>query len=35
MKLSFNGKRVPTQPKERRLGQSPKSKIDGWEAVVS
>jgi hypothetical protein len=27
-------KGVPTQPKERRLGQSPKSKIDGWEAVV-
>jgi hypothetical protein len=34
MKLSFNGKGVPTQPKERWLGQSPKSKIDGWEAVV-
>jgi hypothetical protein len=34
MNLSFNGKGVPTQCKERRLGQPPKSKIDGWEAVV-
>jgi hypothetical protein len=37
MNLSFNGKGEPTQAKERRLAcppQPPKSKIDGWEAVV-
>jgi hypothetical protein len=34
MKLGFNGKGLPTQPKERRVGQSPKAKIDGWQAAV-
>src|SRR4029077_4532277 len=34
MSLGFIGKGAVRQRKERLLGQPPKSKIDGWEAVV-